>query len=97
MLTNTTKGAEKTLHDQALILDLAKDSIFIRDTEDRITYWNQGAQRLYGWSKEVLSGTSAMPCLKRSTRNRSTTSTRKFSLQGIGKANWCKLAAMARW
>src|ERR1700738_1189412 len=41
--------AEKTLRDQALILDLAKDSIFIRDTEDRITYWNQGAQRLYGW------------------------------------------------
>ena len=44
--------AEKTLRDQALILDLANDSIFIRDTEDRITYWNQGAQRLYGWSKE---------------------------------------------
>src|SRR6202022_3406499 len=34
----------------------AKDSIFIRDTEDRITYWNQGAQRLYGWSKEEAMG-----------------------------------------
>ena len=47
---------EKTLRDQALILDLANDSIFIRDTEDRITYWNQGAQRLYGWSKEEAMG-----------------------------------------
>src|ERR1700745_498694 len=56
MHTNTTKGAEKTLRDQALILDLAKDSIFIRDTEDRITYWNQGAPRLYGWSKEEAMG-----------------------------------------
>jgi PAS domain S-box-containing protein len=48
--------AEKTLRDQALILDLANDSIFVRDTEDRITYWNQGAQRLYGWSKEEALG-----------------------------------------
>jgi PAS domain S-box-containing protein len=48
--------AEKTLRDQALILDLANDTIFIRDREDRITYWNQGAQRLYGWSKEEAMG-----------------------------------------
>jgi PAS domain S-box-containing protein len=48
--------AEKTLRDQALILDMANDSIFIRDREDRITYWNKGAQRLYGWSKEEALG-----------------------------------------
>jgi two-component system sensor histidine kinase/response regulator len=54
-VTARTK-AEKTLRDQALILDLANDTIFIRDTEDRITYWNQGAQRLYGWSKEEAVG-----------------------------------------
>jgi PAS domain S-box-containing protein len=48
--------AEKTLRDQALILDLANDSIFIRDREDGITYWNKGAQRLYGWSKEEALG-----------------------------------------
>jgi PAS domain S-box-containing protein len=50
------KATEKTLRDQALILDLANDTIFIRDTEDRITYWNQGAQRLYGWSKAEAMG-----------------------------------------
>ena len=44
------------LHDQALMLDLANDTIFIRDREDRITYWNQGAERLYGWSKEEALG-----------------------------------------
>jgi two-component system, sensor histidine kinase and response regulator len=48
--------AERKLRDQALILDLANDSIFIRDIEDRITYWNRGAQRLYGWSKEEAIG-----------------------------------------
>src|SRR3984957_14365083 len=54
-ITERTK-AEKTLRDQALLLDLANDSVFIRDAEDRITYWNQGAQRLYGWSKEEAMG-----------------------------------------
>src|SRR5271165_4430099 len=56
--------AEKTLRDQALILDLANDSIFIRDTEDCITYWNQGAQRLYGWSKEEAIGNVTHTLLK---------------------------------
>jgi PAS domain S-box-containing protein len=48
--------AERSLRNQALILDLAGDAVFIRDGEDRITYWNQGAQRLYGWSKEEVLG-----------------------------------------
>jgi PAS domain S-box-containing protein len=48
--------AEKTLRDQALILDLANDAFFIRDREDRITYWNQGAQRLYEFTKEEAVG-----------------------------------------
>ena len=50
------KSVEKRLQDQALILDLANDTIFIRDADDRITYWNQGAHRLYGWSKEEAMG-----------------------------------------
>ena len=50
------KTAEETLRNQALILDLADDTIFIRDTDDCIIYWNQGAERLYGWSKEEAVG-----------------------------------------
>jgi PAS domain S-box-containing protein len=50
------KMAEAKLAHQALMLDQANDTIFIRDHEDRITYWNQGAQRLYGWSREEALG-----------------------------------------
>jgi PAS domain S-box-containing protein len=50
------KKAERTLRDQALILDLANDTIFIRDIKDRITYWNQGSERLYGWKAEEVLG-----------------------------------------
>ena len=41
---------------QAQILDLANDTIMIRNLEDRIVYWNQGAERLYGWKKREALG-----------------------------------------
>ena len=31
------------------MVDLANDSIIGRDLNNRITYWNKGAERLYGW------------------------------------------------
>ena len=58
------KQAERKLQDQALILDLANDAIFVRDNERRIVYWNQGAERLYGWSKEEVEGRVTHEVLK---------------------------------
>jgi PAS domain S-box-containing protein len=50
------KEANRRLHDQAVLLDLASESIVIRDINDLITYWNQGAERLYGWTKDEALG-----------------------------------------
>ena len=50
------KKADKQVHDQAMLLDLASESIFIRDVSDLVTYWNQGAERLYGWAREEALG-----------------------------------------
>ena len=41
---------------QAHLLNLTHDTIFVRDTSDVITYWNRGAQELYGWTAEEASG-----------------------------------------
>jgi PAS domain S-box-containing protein len=41
---------------QAQLLNLTHDSIFVRDMNDVITYWNRGAQELYGWTAEQAIG-----------------------------------------
>jgi len=42
--------------DQVRLLDLTRDPILVFDVEDRVTYWNRGAEQLYGWSKEEVVG-----------------------------------------
>jgi len=41
---------------QASLLNLTHDTIFVRDMSDVITYWNRGAQELYGWRAEEAIG-----------------------------------------
>jgi len=43
---------------QAKLLDLANDAIFIRNAADKISYWNEGAERLYGWARGEVLGRS---------------------------------------
>jgi PAS domain S-box-containing protein len=41
---------------QARLLDQTHDSIIFRQLDGRITYWNRGAQELYGWRAEEAVG-----------------------------------------
>ncbi|MEG4573075.1 PAS domain S-box protein [Microcoleus sp. N3A4] len=50
------KKVEQTLRQTLEILDLASDSIIIRDMDDRIIYWNQGAEKLYNGTKAEVAG-----------------------------------------
>lgn len=50
------KRIEKALTEQARLLDLSNDAILVRDSGDRITYWNKGASEIYGYSKEEAIG-----------------------------------------
>jgi PAS domain S-box-containing protein len=54
----------------ASLLELTHDAIFVRDMQGRITYWNRGAESLYGWStgeatgqlaSELMNTVSAIP------------------------------------
>ncbi len=50
------KKAEDAIRKQAQMLDFANDTIMIRDINDIITYWNQGAERLFGWNRKEAVG-----------------------------------------
>jgi PAS domain S-box-containing protein len=50
------KRAEESLRDHARLLDLTHDTVFVRDLDDAITYWNRGAEARYGWSREEAIG-----------------------------------------
>lgn len=57
------KRAEQKIREQAMLLDNARDAILVRDLEDRIVYWNKGAEQLYGWAAEEVLGGNAQDIL----------------------------------
>jgi PAS domain S-box-containing protein len=44
------------LVEQAQLLDLAHDTIMTRDLNGAITFWNEGAEYMYGWTKTLALG-----------------------------------------
>jgi PAS domain S-box-containing protein len=50
------KRAEEGLARDALLLTNVQDAVIVTDLEGVVTYWNQGATRLFGWTAEELLG-----------------------------------------
>jgi len=50
------KKAENKIAEQAALLNISTDAIFVKDLEHRILFWNQGAERLYGWTAAEVLG-----------------------------------------
>jgi len=46
----------EVLREQAGLLNLTHDTVFVRDMNDVITYWNRGAEERYGWTREEAVG-----------------------------------------
>jgi PAS domain S-box-containing protein len=58
------KRHEQQLSEQARLLDLSNDAIIVRDKNERITYWNKGATKLYGYTRQEALGTVLQHLLK---------------------------------
>jgi PAS domain S-box-containing protein len=50
------KAKEQKIQEQAALLDIATDAIIVRDLDNRIQFWNQGAESIYGWSAQDAIG-----------------------------------------
>ncbi|MGZ8900233.1 MAG: ATP-binding protein, partial [Limisphaerales bacterium] len=54
------EDAEVRIREQAALLGKARDAIMVMDTNGAISFWNAGAERIYGWStEEVVRGMNA--------------------------------------
>jgi diguanylate cyclase (GGDEF)-like protein/PAS domain S-box-containing protein len=61
---NAQKQAERTLSQQATMLNEAHEAIITTDLTGAILYWNQGASQIYGWSAEEAIGRRAQQLLQ---------------------------------
>ncbi len=58
------KRHEQQLAEQARLLDLSNDAIIVRDVNDRVTYWNKGATKVYGYTLPEALGQVSHDLLK---------------------------------
>jgi PAS domain S-box-containing protein len=58
------RRVEETLREQADLLNLTHDAIFVCDMNGVITYWNPGAEALYGWTAAQAQSKIARQLLK---------------------------------
>ncbi|MBD2448235.1 response regulator [Nostoc sp. FACHB-152] len=50
------KQAEQKIREQAALLDITTDAIIVTNFDHQISFWNKGAENLYGWqAKEAIT------------------------------------------
>lgn len=57
------KKAEDRIREQAALLNKTRDAILVCDLNDTILYWNNSAERIYGWTSEEVIGKSVQKFL----------------------------------
>jgi len=53
------RRAEEAIWGQTELLDVAHDAIMVREIDGTITFWNHGAQEMYGYDKQQAVGSVA--------------------------------------
>ncbi len=80
-ITESKRAAEE-LRRQAELLDLAHDAIIVRDLDNRIVFWNAGAEATYGWGKAEVQGQVSHDLLQTEFSQPSRQPEAEFFLQG---------------
>lgn len=98
------KQAEEKIREQAALLDVANDAIFVADLEGKILFWNQSAEKLYGWKPEAAIGKKMqelweeknLPLLEEARKNLLKNSSWNGELQQITKSGR-EIIVETRW
>jgi PAS domain S-box-containing protein len=67
-VTDRRQGEER-LREQAALLDLTHEAIFVQDMEYHVRYWNRGAEELYAWPSAEAMGQDVTHLLTVGNRN----------------------------
>jgi two-component system, LuxR family, sensor kinase FixL len=57
-------SAQEQLREKAALLDLTHDAVIVRDLNDRILFWNRGAEETYGYAADQALGAISHVLLK---------------------------------
>ncbi|MEH2168825.1 MAG: PAS domain S-box protein [Nostoc sp.] len=58
---------EQKICEQAALLDITTDAIIVQDLHNQILFWNQGAEKMYGWQVQEAQGKNAWELLCKET------------------------------
>ncbi|QLE54700.1 response regulator [Nostoc sp. TCL26-01] len=78
------QAAEAIIREQAALLDITTDAIFVRDLANKILFWNKGAENLYGWLAKEAIGKDASELLF----GKPSAEVEAALLQVISQGNW---------
>jgi PAS domain S-box-containing protein len=59
------KLAEQKIREQAALIEISPDAIIVRDLACRFLFWNQGAEKIYGWTTAEILGRNSSEILFR--------------------------------
>jgi len=63
-LSKKREEDEETLRKQASLIDLSPDAVIVRNLDGIISFWSEGAWKLYGWTKDEAIGQDINKLLK---------------------------------
>ena len=56
MAEETLQRQSEAYRQQGLLIELSQDAVVIRDGGNKVTFWNRGAQEMYGWGADEVKG-----------------------------------------
>lgn len=57
-----SKRLDEKIREQAALLDVGSEAIMVLTMDDRVTFWNTGAEQLYGWKRDEILEKPVSPC-----------------------------------